>query len=130
MNQDLSRDAAERGELAIRVLLMPKDTNERGTIFGGVILSYIDLAGAVEARKNTNRRFVTVAMREVIFERPVYVGDVVSFYARTIKRGRTSVTVRIHVEAQRRSDPGEIVVVTTAESVFVAVDDDGHPTPL
>lgn len=123
-------DLQSRGEPAIRVLLLPKDTNENGTIFGGVILSYIDLAGAVEARKNTDHRFVTVAMREVVFERPVYVGDVVSFYAKTIKRGRTSVTVRIHVEAQRRSNPSETVVVTTAESVFVAVDAEGKPTLL
>ena len=123
-------DATFRGEPAIRVLLLPKDTNENGTIFGGVILSYIDLAGAVEARKNTDHRFVTVAMHEVVFKRPVYVGDVVSFYTQTVKRGRTSLTVRIHVEAQRQRDPSEVAVVTTAESVFVAVDDKGEPTPL
>ncbi|MBU6427585.1 MAG: acyl-CoA thioesterase [Cyanobacteria bacterium REEB65] len=123
-------DSSYRTEPAIRVLLLPKDTNEHGTIFGGVILSYIDLAGAVEARRNTSHRFVTVAMREVVFQRPVYVGDVVSFYTQTVKRGRTSVTVSIHVEAQRRDDPETIVVVTTAESVFVAVDATGQPTPL
>ncbi len=123
-------DATFRGEPAIRVLLLPKDTNENGTIFGGVILSYIDLAGAVEARKNTDHRFVTVAMREVVFKRPVYVGDIVSFYSQTIKRGRTSITVQIRVEAQRQHDPREVAVVTTAESVFVAVDEKGTPIPL
>lgn len=116
---------------AIRVILLPKDTNEHGTIFGGVILSYIDQAGAVEARRSTrNQKFVTVAMREVVFEQPVWVGDIVSFYTRVKKVGRTSIVVEVRVEAQRRRDPGQIVVVTTAETVYVAVGDDGRPEPI
>ena len=93
------------GEPALRVTLMPRDTNAFGTIFGGVILSYIDLAGGVEAHKHAGHTFVTVAMREVVFHEPVYVGDLVSFYTRTERVGRTSVTVNVMVEA-RRIDEG------------------------
>jgi acyl-CoA thioesterase YciA len=115
---------------AIRVILLPSDTNAQGSIFGGAILSHLDLAGVVEARKHAARRFVTVAMREVVFRQPVYVGDVVSFYTGTVKVGRTSVTVRVEVEAQRWSDPSQQVLVTEAEVVYVAVDDRGRPTPV
>ncbi len=121
--------SVETRQPAIRVILLPKDTNERGTIFGGVILSQLDLAGAVEARKHTDHRFVTVAMKEVEFVAPVYVGDVVSFYTETIRKGRTSISVRVNVEAQRRRDSDETVVVTEAEVVYVAVDSEGHPIP-
>ncbi|HTF56402.1 MAG TPA: acyl-CoA thioesterase [Planctomycetota bacterium] len=114
---------------AIRVMLLPRDTNEAGTIFGGVILSHLDLAAAVEARKFANRRFVTAAMREVEFVAPVYVGDIVSFYTRTTRVGRTSVTVHVEVEAERRTD-GSKVKVTEAEVIYVAVDDAGRPTPV
>ena len=115
---------------AIRVVLLPRDTNPQGTIFGGIILSYIDQAGAVEAHKLANRKFVTVAMREVVFHQPVFVGDVVSFYTRTTKVGRTSVTVQVEVEAMRASDPTKVVNVTSAEVVYVAIDDGGHPMPV
>ena len=120
---------------AIKVLLLPKDTNGFGTIFGGVILSHIDLASAVEARKAADRRFVTKAMRQVEFLEPVFVGDVVSFYTETVRIGRTSITVRVLVEAERWSRRGEHVTVTEAEVVLVAVDDRGkavpiHPDPL
>jgi acyl-CoA hydrolase len=83
------------------VLLLPKDTNAYGTIFGGVILSNIDLASAVEARKLAPHRYVTKAMHEVEFHEPVFVGDLVSFYTETVRVGRTSVTVRVLVEAER-----------------------------
>ena len=77
---------------AIKLLLLPKDTNAFGTIFGGVILSNIDLASAVEARKTAPHRYVTRAMHEVEFHEPVYLGDIVSFYTETVKVGRTSIT--------------------------------------
>ena len=80
---------------AIRVILLPKDTNAHGSIFGGVILSQLDLAGAVEARNTAHQNVVTVAMNQVVFKQPVYVGDVVSFYASTTKVGTTSITVRV-----------------------------------
>ena len=98
---------------AIKVLLLPKDTNAYGTIFGGVILSNIDLASAVEARKAAPHRYVTKAMREVDFHAPVHLGDVVSFYTETVRLGRTSITVRVLVEAERWvADSAERVRVT------------------
>lgn len=112
---------------AIRVIMMPKDTNALGTIFGGIILSYIDQAGAVEARRRFDRRFVTVALREVVFVEPVYVGDLVSFYTEMSAVGKTSVTVRVTVEANRSSHPDRLVRVTEAEVIYVAVDQSGSP---
>ena len=109
---------------AIRITMMPRDTNPQGTIFGGIILSYIDTAGAVEAHRYTKmERFVTVAMREVIFHHPVFVGDLVSFYAETVKVGNTSITVRVEVEAERYGGMSERVRVTEAEVIYVAVDE-------
>lgn len=116
---------------AIKVLLLPKDTNALGTIFGGVILSHIDLASAVEARKTANRRYVTKAMREVEFHEPVFVGDVVNFFTETVRVGRTSLTVRVSVEAERwGGGAGERVKVTEAEVVLVSVDASGQPCPI
>ena len=121
--------SADARQPAIRVMLLPRDTNEAGTIFGGVILSHIDLAAAVECRKQGVRRYVTAAMKEVEFVAPVYVGDLVSFYTRTAKVGTTSITVQVEVEVERRSD-GRRVKVTEADVVYVAVDDAGRPTPI
>lgn len=116
---------------AIKVLLLPKDTNAYGTIFGGVILSNIDLASAVEARKVAAKRYVTKAMREVEFHEPVFLGDIVNFFTETLRVGRTSVTVKVSVEAERwGAGQGERVKVTEAEVVLVAVDDSGRPTPV
>ncbi|HVG20658.1 MAG TPA: acyl-CoA thioesterase [Blastocatellia bacterium] len=114
-------------EPAIRVVLMPKDTNAHGTIFGGVILSYIDIAAAIEVRKHTLKKIVTKAMREVIFVAPVFVGDLVSFYTELVRVGRTSITIKVTVEADRVSNPGERVRVTEAEVVYVAIDDNRRP---
>jgi len=116
---------------AIKVLLLPKDTNAHGTIFGGVILSHIDLASAVEARKTAARRWVTKAMRAVEFHEPVFLGDIVNFFTETVRVGRTSITVRVSVEAERwGGGQGEHVKVTEAEVVLVAVDEAGRPTPI
>lgn len=115
---------------AIRVVLMPKDTNAHGTIFGGVILSYIDLAAAIEVRKHTLKKFVTVAMHEVVFVAPVFVGDLVSFYTELVRIGRTSITVKVIVEADRVSQPRTCVRVTEAEVVYVAIDENRRPTPV
>ena len=121
----------ERSSPAIRVIMMPKDTNARGTIFGGVILSYIDQAAAIEAHRQFDRNFVTKAMNTVEFVAPVHVGDVVSFYTRAIRLGRTSVAVRVDVEAEGfRHGDNQLVRVTEAEVVCVAVDKDGHPVPF
>jgi acyl-CoA thioesterase YciA len=114
---------------AIRVLMMPRDTNHHGTIFGGVILSHIDQAGAVAAISRGGRRVVTVAMDRVVFSQPVNVGDLVSFYTEILKTGRTSVTVRVSVEATRRLD-GTTVAVTEAEVTYVHIDEQGKPIPV
>jgi len=116
---------------AIRITMLPRDTNSQGTIFGGVILSYIDMAGAIEAHRHTSMdRFVTVAMREVIFHQPVFVGDLVSFYCETVKIGTTSITVRVVVEAERYGGSSERVRVTEAEVIYVAVDEKGKKTRI
>jgi len=115
---------------AIRVVLMPKDTNAHGTIFGGVILSYIDIAAAIEARKHTLKKIVTKAMHEVVFVAPVFVGDIVSLYTSLVRIGRTSITVKVLVEADRVKHPGELVRVTEAEVVYVAVDAHRRPIPV
>ena len=124
---------------AIKLVLLPKDTNAYGTIFGGVILSHIDLASSVEARKTAPHRYVTRAMHEVEFHEPVFLGDVVSFYTETLRIGRTSITVRVSVETERwgagqgmagGTRRGALVKVTEAEVVLVAVNDRGEAVPI
>lgn len=118
----------EHRDPAIRITLLPRDTNSQGTIFGGVILSYIDTAGAIEAHRHTGmQRFVTVAMKEVIFHKPVFVGDLVSFYAETLRVGTTSITVHVIVEVERLGQGERMRVrVTEAEVIYVAVNEKGE----
>jgi len=123
--------------LAIQVVMMPKDTNPFGTIFGGVILSHIDMAGSIAARREVELRggvkgaqFVTVAINRVEFKKPVLIGDVVKFLATVVRIGRTSITMRIDVIAERGS---ETISVTDAEVVYVGVrpvGEDRQPVPL
>ncbi len=109
-------------DAAIRITMMPRDTNAHGTVFGGIILSYIDVAGGVEAVRHTHHdRFVTVAMREIIFLQPVFIGDLVSFYAETVKVGSTSITIKVVVEAERFGNHGQTVRVTEADVTYVAI---------
>jgi acyl-CoA thioesterase YciA len=115
---------------AIRVLMMPRDTNPAGTIFGGVILSYIDQAGAEEAKQHGATRVVTVTMKEVVFHEPVFVGDLVSFFTELVRVGRTSISVRVIVEAARQWNRSEIVRVTEAELTYVNVNPEGRPVPV
>lgn len=115
--------------LALRIVTLPRDTNHYGTIFGGVILSYIDQAGFVEARRHGRHRWVTAAMDRVEFIAPVHLGDIVSFFSRTVRLGTKSVTVEIEVEAERH-DTGEIVRVTAATLTMVSVDESGAPIPF
>jgi acyl-CoA thioesterase YciA len=111
--------------LAIQVIMMPRDTNPHGTIFGGVILSYIDQAGAIGARREVVLAggalpvLVTVAINRVEFRAPVFVGDVVRFWTRVVKIGRTSITIQVRVDAERGT---EVRHVTDAELVFVGID--------
>lgn len=123
--------------VAVQVPMMPRDTNRHGTIFGGVLLSYIDLAGAISAQRelqlrggNPKASFVTVAINRVEFKKPVLVGDVVRFQTHIVKVGRTSITVHIDVIAERGA---ETIHVTEAEGVFVGVDlstPERKPVPL
>jgi len=115
-------------EPAIRVLMMPRDTNARGTIFGGVILSYIDQAGAIEARRQGSRLMVTVSMDKIVFHEPVFVGDLVSFWCETMRIGTTSITVKVTVEAFREGE--RKVLVTEAQVVYVNVGEDRRPAPV
>ena len=117
-------------EPAIRVLMMPRDTNAHGTIFGGVILSYIDQAGAIEARRQGCQLMVTVSMDKVVFHAPVLVGDLVSFWTETMRIGNTSITTKVVVEAIRVGRSSERVVVTEANVVYVNLGQDGKPTPI
>jgi acyl-CoA thioesterase YciA len=117
-------------EPSIRVVMMPKDTNAHGTIFGGVILSYIDQAAAVEAKQHGASFIVTVAMREVVFHQPVHVGDLVSFYTRLVRIGRTSITISVEVIAERGDPGGERVKVTEAEVTFVNLDEMRRPKEI
>lgn len=126
-----SMDSCETRELAMRTTLLPRDTNPGGSIFGGVILSHIDLAGVVPAKRlSPTRRFVTVAMDSIKFHKPVFVGDLISFYTCVKEVGRTSVTVRVEVVVERRDRPGIEESVTEALVTYVALGPDGKPIPV
>lgn len=114
----------------IRLAMMPKDTNGLGNIFGGVILSQLDLAAGEHARRIAAHRYVTKVMREVEFIAPVKVGDLVSFYTETVKVGTTSITIRVLVTAERGLHSLEEIKVTEAEVVMVAVDEKGKPIAI
>lgn len=115
---------------SIRQVMMPRDTNALGTIFGGVILSMIDLAAAIESHKCHPGRVVTVAMDKIEFKNPVHVGDLVSCYTETVRVGRSSMTVHVTVFAQRRFGGGQNQFVTEAHVTMVAVDDEGNPVAV
>lgn len=117
-------------EPAIRIVMMPRDTNPVGSIFGGHILSLIDLAAGQHARSVAPKRYVTKVIHEVEFISPVFVGDSVSFYTKTERIGTTSITVRVDVEATRGVDLLTTMKVTSAEVVMVAVDEKLKPTPI
>jgi acyl-CoA thioesterase YciA len=119
----------QTGEPVIRAMMMPRDTNYHGTIFGGIILSLIDQAAGVTAALRARTGVVTLKLNEVIFHEPVFVGDLVSVYAEVVSVGRTSIKVQTEVFAHRR-DQGTPVHVTSAELVFVAVGQDRRPIPV
>jgi acyl-CoA thioesterase YciA len=119
--------AADTRQPAIRVILLPRDTNKHGTIFGGIILSYIDLAAAAEVGRHTTQKAVTVSIKEVVFKQPVLVGELASFYAQVTRIGRTSISVHIDVEVDRN---GKTVPVTQADLTYVCLDKQDKPTPV
>lgn len=110
--------------------MMPRDTNAHGTIFGGIILSFIDQAGAIEARRQGCGLLVTISMDKVVFHEPVFVGDLVSFWTETLRIGRTSITTKVVVEAIRSDDPSVRVVVTEAHVVYVNLGADRKPAVI
>ncbi len=119
--------------VAIRQMAMPADTNAHGTIFGGLILSLIDQAGAIAAQSSGASKVVTVAMDKIVFHEPVHVGDLITCHARVIKRGRTSMTVCVKVESEAPSSLAKRIAprqVTQAEVIYVQIDDHGRPLPL
>jgi len=127
--EGLKRSDLQGWNLSIRTALLPKDTNFHGTIFGGVILSHIDLAGAIEARRYCAQRVVTVSMQEVIFKQPVFVGDLISFYTRIRRVGTTSITVEILV-ISTREDSKKRLIVTEATVTYVSVGTSRQPEEI
>lgn len=115
----------------LRIVPMPADTNAHGTIFGGWVMSQVDVAGSIPAWERAHGPIVTVAVNSFIFQEPVFVGDLVSFYARVLKVGRTSITVDVEVYAERRREGRkEAVRVTEAQLTYVAVDGQRRPRPV
>ena len=116
-------------EPAVRTLAMPADANASGDIFGGWLLSQMDIAGGIAAHDSARGRVATVAVEAMEFHLPVYVGDLVSCYAEVTRVGRTSITVHVETEAKRR-DTGETIKVTEGIFVYVALDENGRPRPV
>ena len=114
-------------EPVLRVVPMPADSNYAGDIFGGWIMSQVDIAGSIAAIRMARGRVATVAVNSFVFKKPVFVGDLVSFYGKVVKIGRTSITVDVEVYAQRRPLGDTCVKVTEATLTYVAVDDERRP---
>lgn len=117
-------------ELVLKVIPMPADTNANGDIFGGWVMAQVDLAGSVIPARHTMGRMATVAVNEFVFKQPVRLGDILSFYSSLTRVGRTSVTVKVEVFAERIHNQGEYVKVTQATLTYVAIDDQGRPRPI
>jgi acyl-CoA thioesterase YciA len=117
-------------ELVMRVMPMPADANGNGDIFGGWIMAQVDLAGAVLPARLARGRITTVAVNEFVFKQPVSIGDLLSFYARVLKVGRTSITVQVEVLAERNPANLQVVKVTEAKLTYVAIDGQGQPRAL
>jgi acyl-CoA thioesterase YciA len=118
-----------QGDLCIRTLAMPADTNQNGDIFGGWLLSQMDLGGGVFTSKITKSRTVTVAIEAMNFRKPVNVGDLVSVHANLVRIGRTSVTVHLEAWVLRRKEM-QPILVTDGNFTYVSIDDQGHPQPV
>jgi len=123
-------DEEPRGELAIRTLAMPADTNPHGDIFGGWLISQMDIAGGITANARARGRVATVAVTGFTFHKPVLVGDVVCCYADIRKIGRTSITIGVEAWVLRRDESSDRIKVTEGVFTFVAIDDDGSPRPV
>ncbi len=117
-------------ELVLKVIPMPADCNQNGDIFGGWVMAQVDLAGAVVPARLAGGRIATVAVKEFIFKQPVRVGDILSFFAKITRLGRTSITVKVEVYAERFRAQGHYIKVTEAQLTYVAIDDLGRPRDL
>lgn len=117
-------------EPTLRVVPEPADVNFMGDVFGGWLMSQVDVAGGIPALRHCGGRVVTVAVNAFAFKQPVFVGDIVSFYTHVVRVGRTSVTVEVEVYAQRHFSEHDIVKVTEATLTYVALDDNRHPRPI
>ena len=114
-------------ELVLKVIPMPADSNANGDIFGGWVMAQVDLAGSVIPARYADGRMATVAVKEFIFKQPVRVGDILSFYSKLTHIGRTSMTVKVEVYAERFRAQGKYIKVTEASLTYVAIDDEGRP---
>jgi acyl-CoA thioesterase YciA len=117
-------------ELVLKVIPMPGDCNANGDIFGGWVMAQVDLAGSVLPARHARGRMATVAVKEFIFKQPVRVGDILSFYAEVTRIGRTSITVKVEVYAERFQSQGSYIKVTEASVTYVAIDENGQPRPI
>ncbi|MBK1971181.1 acyl-CoA thioesterase [Campylobacter sp. TTU-622] len=122
----------DMGEPKLKIVAMPKDTNSAGNIFGGWILSQIDTAGVIAARELSPERVVTISMEQVVFKQPVFIGDIISCYAKILKVGNTSIKVQVEVVAQRVDKLGcmACIHVTSAIVTYVSVDREGNKKPI
>lgn len=120
----------ENRQPVLRLVPMPKDTNANGDIFGGWIMSQVDIAGSIAAHKRAKGRVVTIAVNEFQFHKPVYVGDVVTCYADIVRVGNTSITVFVEVFAERGIAKQEVIKVTEATLTYVAIDAKGRKRPV
>ena len=139
MSNDLTTDAGrfdsaaslpDGSTLVLRVIPLPADVNSNGDVFGGWIMAQVDLAGAVLPARIAKGRIATVAVNQFVFKQAVSVGDLLSFYARVERIGRTSITVHVQVHAERNPADPQVVKVTEANLTYVAIDGDGKPRPL
>ncbi|MBU3739744.1 MAG: acyl-CoA thioesterase [Rhodoferax sp.] len=117
-------------ELVLKVIPMPGDCNANGDIFGGWVMAHVDMAGSVLPARYAAGRMATVAVNEFIFKQPVRVGDILSFFSKVIRVGRTSITVKVEVYAERYRSQGQYTKVTEALLTYVAIDEQGRPRPL
>jgi acyl-CoA thioesterase YciA len=128
--QDTVARLPEGKEPALRVMPMPADANQNGDIFGGWIMSQVDIAGGTIAGRVAKGRVATVAVNSFVFKQPVHIGDLLSFYVDLVKIGNTSITVNVEVYAERRPSDPTVVKVTEATLTYVAIDRDGRPRPV
>ena len=126
----VSNEFPDENHLAIRVVASPADANAEGDIFGGWIMSQADIAGSIMARRRARGRIVTVAVNSFHFRQPVFVGDLISFYARITRVGNTSLTVHVQAFAERYGEHTECIQVTQADLTYVAVDAKRRPRPV